>query len=661
MSGAREWFSATEIAAMALPGLPNTQRGIALRAQAEGWTLPQAEGRTWRRRQARGGGVQFHVSVLPLAARAKLALEARAEAAPPAPREAAKAALSHEEAWAWFERLPGTRQAEARARLAALDAVLQLQDHGTPKVAAMQMVAAEHGCATQTLYGWEALVRDVPGEHRLPRLAPRHAGRPGLRAEASPDALAWLRSFWLSASKPAVELAIRKLRDVAPQHGWTLPSDRTLRRHIEAIDIVTATFHRSGPDAADRLFPSLRRDRGALHALEMINADGHRFDVMVVWPDGLQARPMATCYQDIYSGKFLGWRVDRVENTETFRLAFHDVVGKFGIPDHVFVDNTLAAANKTMSGDVPHRFRFKRRPEDAQGIFPALDVAVHFTNLYSGQSKPIERGFRDFAQDIARLPEFEGAYVGNSPDNKPWNRHQKHGGGRAIPLADFLRILDREIAAHNARPGRKAPVCRGRSFDDTFADSYAAAPIRQATAVQRRLMLLASEAVTVRQDGTIHLFGNRYHDPQMVQHIGRQVVVRFDPERLHGAVHLYRLDNGYICEAACWADAGFADADAAARIARARKQRRKGVKLVAEAEKAFDAERLARDLREVPQPEPETPAPRIVRPLFGRGSTALAAAPAEETEADSLLREAFRQRRAARANHLAIVPDDDAE
>ena len=658
-----EWHSAREIADMCLPGLPHTERSIQRIAAGEGWDLPEAEGRTWRRRQGRGGGVEFHVSVLPLAARAKLALGAAQQAARPAPRAAAQAALSHEEAWAWFERLPGHRQAEARERLATLDAVATITAHdGTSRTLAMQMVATERGLALRTLYDWDALVRDVPREHRLPRLAPRHAGRTCPRAAASPEALAWLRAFWLSPSRPAVDLAIRKLREVAPGKGWTLPSDRTLRRHLDAIDVATATFHREGPDAADRLFPALRRDRGALHALEIVNADGHRFDVMVEWPDGLEARPMATCFQDVYSGKFLSWRIDRTENTETFRLAFADVVERFGIPDHVFIDNTLAAANKTMSGGVPHRHRFKRRPEEPLGIFPQLDVQTHFTKPYSGQSKPIERGFRDFAQDIARLPEFEGAYLGNTPEAKPHNRHKKAGGGRAVPLAEFLRVLEREIAAHNARPGRRAPVCKGRSFDATFAESYAEAPIRRATAAQRRMCLLAAEAVTVRQDGTVHLLGNRYHEPQLVNLIGKQVVLRFDPEALHGSVHVFRLDEGFVCEAPCYADSGFADVEEARRIGRIRQDRRKAVRLLADAEKRLTAEQLARDLRDAPAPAADpTPAPRVVRPLFrARGNAALAATPApetEESEAHGLLRKAFRQQRDARGGHLSVVPE----
>lgn len=651
----REWFSAAELEALALPSMPGTRRGIALAAESQGWQA--------RPRRGRGGGVEYHIGSLPMAARAKLALDARPAPAE-TPRDTAKAALSHEEAWRWFEGLPEKRQTEARERLAMLDAIAALVGHGTPKVMAMQMIAAERGVTVASLYNWETMIRGVPGEHRLPRLAPRHAGRDGMRAECDPMALAWLRSFWLSPSRPTVEMAIRNLRKVAPGKGWTLPSDRTLRRHIDQIDKQVVVYEREGPDAADRLFPMLRRDRSALHALEMVNTDGHRFDVMVEWPDGTKARPVCIGFQDEYSGKMLSWRVDRTENTDAFRLAFGDMVEKYGIPDHVTVDNTLAAANKTMSGGLKRRFRFKVREEEPLGILPSLDVKVHFTRPYSGQSKKIERAWGDFARDIARLPQFEGAYLGNSTTNKPHNH-----GARAVPLAEFVAVLDAWVADHNARPGRKGGNCNGRSFDQVWAESYATAPIRKATAPQRRMFLLAVDEVKVRADATIHLQGNRYHDPQMVNLIGANLVVRFDPDHLHAPVHLYRLDGGYICAAACWEDAGFADTEAARRIAQAKKLRRRGVKAIAQAEKAFDAERLARDLRAV-TPEPEVPVEaRVVRPAQFRTAGNAALAQAHQPEAADLVERkeaaehrvmaALKAAQAGRTATLRVVGDDD--
>lgn len=58
----RTWFSAGELAG--LPSLPGTDRGVKLRAEREGWRS--------RVRQKRGGGFEYHLDDLPVAARLAL-------------------------------------------------------------------------------------------------------------------------------------------------------------------------------------------------------------------------------------------------------------------------------------------------------------------------------------------------------------------------------------------------------------------------------------------------------------------------------------------------------------------------------------------------------------------------------------------------------------
>ncbi|MEI6161372.1 MAG: DNA-binding protein, partial [Roseococcus sp.] len=69
----REWFSAAELAALALPGMPATKRGVTDLAERQDWQRAAWEGTHWRLRTGRGGGVEYHLAVLPMVARAKLA------------------------------------------------------------------------------------------------------------------------------------------------------------------------------------------------------------------------------------------------------------------------------------------------------------------------------------------------------------------------------------------------------------------------------------------------------------------------------------------------------------------------------------------------------------------------------------------------------------
>jgi putative transposase len=654
------WFTLAELAALDLPGIPNTRRGLAMQADREEWNHEAAEGRLWRRRQGRGGGIEYWIGVLPSFTQAKLLAKEAAQNPAPA-RDTALRQLSDEAAWQGYDRAADKHKQSAAKRVAALDAVETLVAQGRSRTVAIMEVAATHDVSRTAIYAWAALVDGVPRAHWLARLVPQYVGAKGPRAACADDAWEWLRARYLLPNRPTFEACWRDLEQVAAQKGWQLPSARTLRRRIDALPATVVAWHREGPDATDRMFPAQRRDRSMLHALQWVNADGHKFDVFVKWPDGTVARPMAVFFQDLYSGKLLTWRVAQAETGDTFRLAFSDVVDKFGIPGAVTIDNTLAAANKTMSGGLKRRFRFKVREEEPLGIFASLGVAVHWAKPFSGQSKPIERAFGDLARDVARHPAFVGSWTGNKPTEKPHDY-----GKKSVPLAEFLAVLEPAIAEHNARPGRSALNCRGRSFDDTFAESYATAPITRATEAQRRIFLLAAEEVRVRRDGTIHLLGNRYHDARLVELRGRNVALRFDPDKLHAPVHVYLANGDYFCTAECWADQGFGDTEAARRTATAVRQRRRGLKLLADAEARISAEQLARDIAAAQRDIPDPPAPQILRPLF-RGAVALK--PKPETEEETSEARSERLFVAARASmrqgqapaHLRLLNTDDPE
>lgn len=72
-----EWFTAAELARLALPGLPSTERALQISAKRDAWK--------GRKRSGRGGGYEYHISNLPEVARLELAGRAAAEAAKQAP------------------------------------------------------------------------------------------------------------------------------------------------------------------------------------------------------------------------------------------------------------------------------------------------------------------------------------------------------------------------------------------------------------------------------------------------------------------------------------------------------------------------------------------------------------------------------------------------
>lgn len=316
-------------------------------------------------------------------------------------------------------------------------------------------------------------------------------------------------------------------------------ASRTARRWIERnIPRVTQVLAREGERGLAKCFPPQIRDRSTLTALEAVNADCHKIDVFVQWP-GFEkpVRPQIVGFQDLYSNKFLAYRVDLDPNKVAVMQAFGELVETYGIPRHCLFDNGMEFANKWLTGGTKTRFRFKVREDDALGVLPQMGVDVHWATPAHGQAKSIERGFRDFADRIAKHPAFAGAYVGNRPDAKPENYMSK-----AIPLADFLEVLDQQIAAHNAREGRVTETAKGRSFDETFAASYAAAPIRKATPEQHRLWLMGQEVRKLhRTHGQLTLHKNGYWADWMNEYAGDKVLARFNPEDLHEGLYILSL------------------------------------------------------------------------------------------------------------------------
>ncbi len=72
------WFSPAELVDLALPGLPQTKRGINIHAETQGWKLATSEAGVAlaRRRVGPGGGLEYHFSLLP--ERAQVAIAAAA-------------------------------------------------------------------------------------------------------------------------------------------------------------------------------------------------------------------------------------------------------------------------------------------------------------------------------------------------------------------------------------------------------------------------------------------------------------------------------------------------------------------------------------------------------------------------------------------------------
>lgn len=654
------WFTAAALADLRLPGLPETTRGMAKKAARERWPS--------RERKASGGGLEYPSTSLPPRAQAALLLRAgaplsgggagpaepaREDCSRPVGRRAATA-TDFNAAWEAFSRRPEGVRTEAERRFGICRAVALLIDGGAPKGRAMQAVAAETGVPFPTIRRWMGQVAGVERQFWQIALAPSWSGCQ-VTAACSPEAWDFFKADYLRLEQPRAAAVYDRLKRAGAEHGWTIPSLKTLLRRIHALPPGVLTLARKGAEALARSYPPQERDRSALKPMEAVNADGRRHDVMVRFParagePEVIARPVMLALQDVYSGKILSWRIGRTESAELVRLAIADMVRAHGIPDCAVLDNGRGFASKWITGGQATRNRFKVKQDDPAGVLTQLGCEVHWATPYHGQAKPIERAFADLAEYIDKHPALSGAYTGRNTVEKPENY-----GSRAVPLDVFAAVVEAEIAAHNAREGRTAPVCAGRSFEQVFQEGLKGALVRRANPGQVAQLLLAAERVSVnRTDASVRLYGNRYWTDAaaLARHAGKPAIARFDPQDLTQPLHLYQLDGRFIATLPIFERTGFFDQEAAQSFSRERNARNRHIKGQMRAELRMDALAAAALLPASKPSPPARPAapPKTIRPVFGTGAT-----PDRVTATAAPARMSREERERRLAEHVAQV------
>jgi len=616
-----DWFSLSELLALGLSGLPTDRRKLSRKAQDEAWHLQvDADGQLLSRARGRvGGGVEFHISVLPPATQLELATRGLSISHP----QPAEAETREAREWRWFDRQTDTVKNEAARRQLLLAEIDVLEAAGVTRSAAISDVSRRFDVGASTIWLWFNAVKGIAMHDRLPFLAPRRKGG-GVEAEIPDDIWKLFLSDYLRPEQPTLKSCYDRVVKVAKDRciNQALPSDAAFRRRLKRdVDARVMLLRRGKKDEFKRSVPDQRRKLDTMNALDLVNIDGHEFDVFVIPPGGSEkhpVRPVLVAIQDVFSRKFLAWKLDLSENFLATRLAFADLFKIYGIPKACLLDNSRTFAGKKLTGGVKTRFRYKHIEGEAAGLLTSLGIQIRFAQVYHGQAKPIERGFRDFADRIARGPECAGAYTGNSPTNKPANR-----GERAIPWDEFEQIVERGIADHNARMGRRGGVCNGRSFDQVFAESYATATIGKASSEQLRIALLVAEQKRVdRRTGEIKLLGNRYWAEECGRIRGDLVTVRYDPEDLTKEVHIYDFSGAYLFAAQPVGDVQFLEAAGAHAVSKRRKNYRDSVRAVEAAYDLMEAAEVAALQAAAGVPAPDLPDPGAVRIHRHRGNVA---------------------------------------
>ncbi|EJY6446025.1 Mu transposase C-terminal domain-containing protein [Salmonella enterica] len=532
--------------------------------------------------------------------------------------------------WQNWERAGTTQREQAQERVKAVILMTELVNSGLGVRQSAALAGKQLNISENTLRTWYRRTRNHPRSDWGPALLDTRITTGSActrKADFDEEAWDWIKTDYLRLEQPSLTACYLRLEKKAKETGWVIPSYDTVSRRIKEIPVEARVLLREGEYALSQLYPAQRRTVANMSAGEWLNGDGYKHNVWVIWHNGEECRPKTWFWQDVYSRKIVGYYTDISENTDAIRYSLLDVIDKYGRPQHITIDNTRAAANKALTAGVPNRYRFKVREDDPIGIIPMLGIDLHWTTVEyghgNGQAKPIERAFNagGVGEYVDKHPACAGAWTGPNPTAKPDYQHKKNVRGnktRPIPVETFLQALDDGIATWNAIVGRETEICGGKlSFDQAFAASYEQRIHQFLPQEQLRMLMLCSEATTVRRDGTFTLKSggqiqnqeNVYKAEALLGAPVKKVVVRFDPRCLHGDVFCYDLDGNFICQAVCDVAAAFGDTQAAREHKRLKTQKIKAAKKVAKAQTQMDILELSELMS-----KPEVPA-TVARPV----------------------------------------------
>lgn len=402
----------------------------------------------------------------------------------PAPAyEAAPVAVSSEEYRAMmdaYERKPSSQKRRAERAAAAVTAFLELQEAGLSVAMAEKSIAASHGMSKATLWRARAEVAGAPRQYWEAILCPRYHGGRG-KAEFTPEAYDWILGKYLNTSEPPLSAILPDARKEASKRGWIIPRDKTVQSRINEEPDWLIRSGRKGQKALERSFPTVERDYASLRLHEMWESDGRRGDVWCIWPDGSIGRPHAVIWRECRTRMPLAIRVYKSESGE---LVINSLASAFELtgtnPENYKIDNGRAYANKHMTGGQATRYRFNINPDEPIGVITRLNGKVKWSKPGQGRDKPVESFWGYIANHCDKAPEFEGAYCGRNPVEKP----EGFDARKAVPIAAYLEKLKQVVwrfASEKTHRGRGMDGKTPLALYEELSRDYTPNPVDPAT------------------------------------------------------------------------------------------------------------------------------------------------------------------------------------
>ena len=554
MSGV--WKSPAEWAALELPGLPGTERGIQLRAERDSWPRQRRDGK-------QGGGWEYPLSALPEEAReAYLARAADAVPALPAPTTSTMPAVaSGRDAGGladWQRRCMDARaailmeverlaaiggQAAAMREVIARAADGRLRSDLQALVPVANAKAGKDGRRTlsrATLFRW----KQEAAAAGATALAPRSSSPAQSRVPAWAPALLKLYRVPTTRSLAAV---MEDLPAALPP-GVAVPSYAAARRWLQSMSTVDRERGRHGPNGLLKFKAFKRRSTDALEPMDVVSADGHTFKADVAHPvHQRRFRPETCAVIDVATRYAFGWSAGLAESSLVVMDCIRHGVERLGQFALFYTDNGAGFVAEALTAEVT-------------GLLGRIGATP--INSIAGRAQArgkIERFQATVWKRAARkLPTYSGRDMDNEARRKVVKLVDADIKARGTsPLlmswSDFLVWAQGEIDAYNNRPHRGLAKIRdavtGKMRHMSPAECLMGWIERgwEPSRLPSEIMdsLFRPEIVKTTSRGEVTLPWGRYFNRELEHWTGERVRVAYD---IHdgGRVWVRTLEDGRL-------------------------------------------------------------------------------------------------------------------
>lgn len=401
----------------------------------------------------------------------------------------------------------------------------------------------------KTIAGWKTKLKKSCGDSlQLADHRGRQRGKRGITPLQAEIILAFVRQP-KGKSLPKSEI-IRFSRDVMRSKGMDDLSDATYRRFLDdwiAVNYDEWIWWREGDKGLnDKVMFWTERDYSAIQVGDILVADGHVLNFLVTNPwTGKAQRMMLVLFFDMKSSMPCGWEIMPTENTASISAALRRAILRLGkVPRIVYLDNGRAFKGQYFTGT---DFEQTELP----GLYERLGIKLIVAKPYHGQSKTIERFFKTFGE----LERISPSFIGTSIDSKPahLNRgeklhrsiHSKITGDAVPSLIDSHRAIAAWFDLYAARIQTASSHLAGQCPQELFDAGRGPGVDPDAL---RILMMKKEERKVYGRGVKVYESGEFYYHPALYGR-SHKVTVRYDMQERDSVLIYDQRTDEFICEA----------------------------------------------------------------------------------------------------------------